>query len=601
MKLIKVKIKNFLSIKEEQALKLNDGITSLVGLNEAGKTSVLKAIAKLNGEKIRPEEKNKKLKNNKSLISGYFKIYNEEIKKINKNFNALIKLDENKQYCIEIYVDDEDGVGYNLLYLNEEKKYVDTESLFLGILNKEIENLSSINEKLVPQKENYQEIIKYIDTLLEDEQNDLSKLSEIKDAAVYLNKNKWTDDIPNYEFISFSAFRDVLKSKYTIEEVKKDQKVLNILKIANINIDDISKYISENKVFPMQDMENEYADIVTTKFKEIFKQADNEFKLRVKIDTATKSIYFSTQDKTTDNVSIPIDDRSDGFKWYLSIYLTLFNYIENNDVNNKILLLDEPNLYLHAEAQKDLLERIFKIEFKGIQIVYTTHSPYMIDSANTNSIKIIEKDTQTNIYNSTREYALTKTDMNDVDALTPLMTALHLNIANELIVNSNDTIIVVEGIQDLYILKAMIHKLNYDKNFNNLKIIPCFGSTKVVYMFGYLLGLGYKTYVLVDNDKAGRKTISEITNKEEDNPIKKNIFTYAASFDLDNKQSKTYDVLLEDLICKKDWDNIFHEKNTVFYKEFYDNIENLDIDEKTINNFKELFDKMLKIMEENNG
>lgn len=70
MKLLKVKIKNFLSLKEEQTLKLNNGITSLIGLNEAGKTSILKAIIKLNGEKIKKEEKNKKLKSNESSITG---------------------------------------------------------------------------------------------------------------------------------------------------------------------------------------------------------------------------------------------------------------------------------------------------------------------------------------------------------------------------------------------------------------------------------------------------------------------------------------------------------------------------------------------------
>ena len=57
MKLLKVKIKNFLSLKEEQTLKLNNGITSLIGLNEAGKTSILKAIIKLNGEKIKKKKK----------------------------------------------------------------------------------------------------------------------------------------------------------------------------------------------------------------------------------------------------------------------------------------------------------------------------------------------------------------------------------------------------------------------------------------------------------------------------------------------------------------------------------------------------------------
>lgn len=600
MKLLKVKIKNFLSLKEEQTLKLNNGITSLIGLNEAGKTSILKAIIKLNGEKIKKEEKNKKLKSNESSITGYFSIGGDEIKNINKGLDPLIQLDESKKYAIEVFVDDEDGVGYNLLYLDEEKKYVSMDSTFLNILNGEIVKNISINDSLEHKKETYQETIEYLEELIKMDSANTDELSQIKEIAEYLNENKWTESIPEYEFISFSAFRDVLKSKYTIDEVKKEQKVLNILKIAGIDIEQIDKDITENNVFSIQDVENEYAEIATTKFKEIFKQVDDNFKLRIKIDSATRSIYFSTQDKTTDNVSIPIDDRSEGFKWYLSIYLTLYNYIENNDTHNKILLLDEPNLYLHAEAQMDLLERVFKKEFKNIQIIYTTHSPYMIDSANTNSIKIIEKETQTNIYNSAREYALARKDMNDVDALTPVMTALHLNIANELIVNSNNNIIIVEGIQDLYVLKSMIYKLNYTGKFKNIKIIPCFGSEKVTFMFGYLYGLGYKTYILVDNDKAGRKTINEITNREPDNFLKNYLFTYSLSFESksDNIQKKIQDVLLENLISKNDWSNIFKEKNTILYKNVYDNIDNLNFEKETIDNFKSLFDNIIKNMEE---
>lgn len=600
MKLLKVKIKNFLSLKEEQTLKLNNGITSLIGLNEAGKTSILKAIIKLNGEKIKKEEKNKKLKSNESSITGYFSIGGDEIKNINKGLDPLIQLDESKKYAIEVFVDDEDGVGYNLLYLDEEKKYVSMDSTFLNILNGEIVKNISINDSLEHKKETYQETIEYLEELIKMDSANTDELSQIKEIAEYLNENKWTESIPDYEFISFSAFRDVLKSKYTIDEVKKEQKVLNILKIAGIDIEQIDKDITENNVFSIQDVENEYAEIATTKFKEIFKQVDDNFKLRIKIDSATRSIYFSTQDKTTDNVSIPIDDRSEGFKWYLSIYLTLYNYIENNDTHNKILLLDEPNLYLHAEAQMDLLERVFKKEFKNIQIIYTTHSPYMIDSANTNSIKIIEKETQTNIYNSAREYALARKDMNDVDALTPVMTALHLNIANELIVNSNNNIIIVEGIQDLYVLKSMIYKLNYTGKFKNIKIIPCFGSEKVTFMFGYLYGLGYKTYILVDNDIAGRKTINEITNREPDNFLKNYLFTYSLSFESksDNIQKKIQDVLLENLISKNDWSNIFKEKNTILYKNVYDNIDNLNFEKETIDNFKSLFDNIIKNMEE---
>lgn len=55
--LVNVKIKNFLSIKNEEVIKINNGITSIIGKNESGKSTILKAIEKLNGKKIEKQEK----------------------------------------------------------------------------------------------------------------------------------------------------------------------------------------------------------------------------------------------------------------------------------------------------------------------------------------------------------------------------------------------------------------------------------------------------------------------------------------------------------------------------------------------------------------
>lgn len=52
----------------------------------------------------------------------------------------------------------------------------------------------------------------------------------------------------------------------------------------------------------------------------------------------------------------------------------------------------------------------------------------MIDINNSFSIRIVEKKEQTKVYNSTREYALCHDKMKDVDTVTPLLSALDLNI-----------------------------------------------------------------------------------------------------------------------------------------------------------------------------
>ena len=170
--------------------------------------------------------------------------------------------------------------------------------------------------------------------------------------------------LPKYKFISFSSFKDVLSDNVLFSELDKNKQAENILKVANIDIEKLSKAFSEDDEVALDDMQTEYQEIVSEKFKEIFQQTDENFKLKIRFGTSKKDIIFLTQDKTSNTKSINLSQRSDGFKWYLSLYLTLYEYLEEIDVDFKnILLLDEPNLYLHQRAQKNLLYNVFYKEF----------------------------------------------------------------------------------------------------------------------------------------------------------------------------------------------------------------------------------------------
>ena len=84
--------------------------------------------------------------------------------------------------------------------------------------------------------------------------------------------------------------------------------------------------------------------------------------------------------------------------------LNLFIDILANDIKdtNVIFLLDEPGVYLHVNAQRELLRLFYDLCKNDNQVVYSTHSPYMIDSNNIINIRAIEKDERghTNIYNT---------------------------------------------------------------------------------------------------------------------------------------------------------------------------------------------------------
>ena len=264
--------------------------------------------------------------------------------------------------------------------------------------------------------------------------------------------------------------------------------------------------------------------------------------------------------------------------------MTLYDYLNNQDDKKYILLLDEPNLYLHPGAQRNLLFNVFKNEFINTQVIYTTHSPYMIDSDNSYSIRIVEKNKESYIFNSPTEYAQKNPKMKDVDTTTPLLTALELNISNSLIVDCNDILITVEGIQDVYILNAMLKITKNTKKFENVKFISGMSANKIPYLYSYLYGIGYNVYALVDNDNDGRKAIMDIIDNDKEDERLEKLFMY----DLANS-SKT-DFLLENLFSANDKERYLPNKSTIFYKRIYDNYSDIEFEKETIHNFKVFFD-----------
>lgn len=603
--LTKIEIKNFGSIKDTEIIKFNKNITAFIGKNESGKSTILRAIDKLNNGKIIESDKNVLLRNKESFIEATFRLELEEIKKINQSQDENTKYSFYKfpeEYEVLYYnkrIDDSGKDSYGLYFLSEDKKGNKTvinniEDIFVTKIRKEIndtlknikeDNIKDFLENLKNMSE--EEIIVNTQSLnIEDE-----SLKEKIDCMISeIKTDNWVTLLPKYEFIYFSSFKDVLNDNVLFEQINNNKQALNILKIADIDMAKLKKAFDDDDEITLSDMETEYLEIVSKKFKEIFQQTDENFKLKVRFGTNKKEIIFLTQDKTSESKAINLSQRSDGFKWYLSLYLTLYDYLEKNDEGiNYILLLDEPNLYLHPGAQKNLLYNVFYKDFSNIQIFYTTHSPYMIDIDNSFSIRIVEKKNSTSVYNSTREYAEKHSDMKDIDTMTPLLTALDLNISNDIIYNSKDKIFVVEGITDVYLLRAMIKKINYNTKMKNIKFISSTSAEKVPITYSYLFGMGYNAFTLVDKDQPGLKANKLIVEGSSDKELYSNLLNYDV---INDDQNDIF--LLENLISEEDLEKYIPEKNTIYYKRIYDNYKEMEFSKETLDNFKSLFDILVK-------
>jgi predicted ATP-dependent endonuclease of OLD family len=603
--LTSVEITNFLSVKSKQVLKFNKDITAIIGKNESGKSSILEAIVKLNGEEIYEDEKNVNCKSESAIITGIFKIDNSDVKKINSNYF------ENQNNKIGIYllpeeygdlyfsyslIDGDYDEYYSIYYMKNGKLVEIDATIFF---NKIIDYIRNIREKLIENMTENE--LRVFNLLLECEDETGVKTiydqnidyfrAEIKTSFNELineiEEFKWVDLLPNYQFIKFSSFTDILKDEILISDIDKNIQAKNLLKIAKIDIEKLKKYASENKQAQIIETEKFCETRISGKFQEIYKQADSDLILKIIIDSKDNKLLFFTNDKTSKFTPIPLSKRSDGLRWYLSLYLTLYDYLEKNDNNTKyILLLDEPNMFLHAAAQKDLLERVFKKEFKDFQILYSTHSPYMIDTDNPYSIRIIEKKEETKIYTSSQDYVRESSGI-EIDTITPLMVSLDLHLSNNLTFCITDKLLLVEGTQDLYILKAFIKRFDMEPQFSNIKIIACMGAnTEIVYMFSYLFGMGYQTYLLVDDDKPGKTAIKELSEDLSDGVNRFLVY----------KKKKSNNSKLEDLFSNKDFQTYLDKKNTILYKRIYDNYNNIDLSRETENNFRFMLELILEMV-----
>jgi hypothetical protein len=86
-------------------------------------------------------------------------------------------------------------------------------------------------------------------------------------------------------------------------------------------------------------------------------------------------------------VTTNFGDRSGGFVWFFS-FVAAFSELRESE--GLVLLLDEPGLGLHAAGQADLL-RYLDEELAGAhQVVYTTHSPFMVDATRPHRVRSVE-------------------------------------------------------------------------------------------------------------------------------------------------------------------------------------------------------------------
>ena len=241
---------------------------------------------------------------------------------------------------------------------------------------------------------------------------------------------------------------------------------------------------------------------LTKQFREWWSQGNYVFQFNADGD------YFRIFVSDTERPEpIELESRSRGLQWFFSFFLVFLAESEDNH-KNCILLLDEPGLSLHPNAQEDLIRFFHQLSSKN-QLLYTTHLPFLVDHDNLDRVKAVYP-----------ERGLTKVsnDLNKADkekkAIQSVYAAIGIKASQSLLVGCD--IVIVEGVSDQFYLTMIKNYLVSQGKFlprKELVFIPVGGVKGIKPVVSILQGdRAELPFVLLDSDGPGKQMQKTLKN-----------------------------------------------------------------------------------------
>lgn len=509
MLLKKVTIHKYKSFLTEQSYTVENRITRIVGKNESGKTALLEALAKSNyfednadfqfdKDLDYPRSEFIKAKNeNPAVLTCEYELSDEDVKSVEDEYGEGII--SKQTFSLSSYYDNTRKTTGVVVDFNVFKNWLIT-SFDVGDQGQELlravasfsalEDVVSENETTPGMKE--------IQT----------ELNKIKKGA-----GKWKNPLEGYIYLTYISpavpklwyFSDYfsLPCRINLNEFatgkptgslsSEEFKIAKALfELSGLQLSDIQ---SETNFEAFKAQLEATSNSITDDMFEYWTTNQN-LEIRFDIEHAANNVrYLNIRIYNSKHrVTLPLKNRSKGFLWFFS-FLVWFSKIQGNTDSKYILLLDEPGLSLHASAQSDLLRFIDEKLAPEYQVIYTTHSPFMIDSLKLNEVRTVY-DTQNPKVGSVVSDAV---EEKDSDTLFPLQAALGYTIAQNLYVSPNN--LLVEGISDLVYLNhfsSALKALGREGLSDDVTIVPVGGADKIATFISLMRGNELSTVCLLD-------------------------------------------------------------------------------------------------------
>lgn len=232
---------------------------------------------------------------------------------------------------------------------------------------------------------------------------------------------------------------------------------------------------------------------------------DSKFELFVSLFEF--DLVFMIRDRT--GRSYGFDERSDGLKYFLSYFVQYLAHVPPTDGSAELLLMDEPDRFLSSSGQQDLL-RVFE-DFAApddparvpVQVVYVTHSPFLIYKNASDRIRVLEKgehDEGTRVVRNA-----------SANHYEPLRSAFGSFVAETTFIGSCN--LMLEGASDQVLLAGMSRALRRHGasvrdylDLNGITLVPAGGTRHIPYLVYLARGRDVEkppVIVLLDSDPDG--------------------------------------------------------------------------------------------------
>jgi len=253
---------------------------------------------------------------------------------------------------------------------------------------------------------------------------------------------------------------------------------------------------------------NSASSKLTKEFANWWRQGN--YKFRLDADGDYFRIWVSDEVRTEE---IQLERRSTGLQWFLSFFL-VFLVESEGEHEGAVLLLDEAGLTLHPMAQKDLVS-FFEGLSENNQIIHTTHSPFLVDTNNVDRVKVV--------YSNAEGHTVVSSNLREADdksnekSIYPVHAALGLSVS-DILMNGCQPV-VVEGASDQYYLNAIklwLIKKGEIKPNHEILFIPAGGcKSKSIKAIASILSSKHNDlpYVLLDSDKIGESARKDLTTE----------------------------------------------------------------------------------------